>query len=488
MYFALRRHVLLLPHAPRSLSHSDQRWRARSLRESALAFSGAELATTPKRARSRLATTMATVYRTTLASLPVATLREVLLRLPVDERARAAAVCRTWRDLLSDCSLWTRLDLSEAGGVAFTRVTDAMLRGAVAKAGGGLTALSVGLLHQQLTHDALVDVCAANSGALTELRGSFMVSVAHVEALLRAAPLLRECHVAVFTSGYMASRLLRNEPPFRPLRIAGLMVEPPWPDDEAAMQTFTADWRASATQVSHLCLHMAPRLGHGVFDALVDVALERRLETIELIQLQSSIPITSLFRLLASKSLTVLNISGHVDTRTLSVSGLQSSVALLAAAVRANDALFAVYLEATGILGDASVAETLISALSSHPSLAHLCICEDPVAVADRARIGASLGVLVSANSPHLRGLDLSGCDLDDEGLDPLVDALQFNTHLVELSCFGNNVSEAFALHRLRPAILANTGLKALTLVGPFDDEDAPVLQLLEQLVQARVR
>ena len=428
---------------------------------------------------------MAAAYRTTLASLPVATLREVLLRLPVDERAHAAAVCRTWRDLLSDRSLWTRLDLSDAGGVARTRVTDALLRGAAAKAGGGLTALSVNLLLSPLT-DALMEVCAANSEALTELRCGDIVGVARLDALLRAAPLLRECHVAVFTSGDTVSRLLRNEPPFGPVRVNGLIITSPWPGDEAAMHTFAADWRASASQPSYLGLQMAARLGDGAFDALVDVAVERRLEQFRLIELQSIIPASALARLLASKSLTYVTINGRFLNRTLLISGLQSSVALLAAAVRANGALICVDLQASGILGDASVAETLISALTAHPSFGRLYICKNPVAAADRARIGASLGALVAANSPHLRGLDVSRCDLGDEGLGPLVDALQVNTHLVYLSCSGNNMSEAFALHRLRPAILANTGLERLTLVSPSGNDGAPALQELQQLVTDR--
>ena len=36
--------------------------------------------------------------------------------LPVDARARAACVCRAWRDFLADPALWQVLDLTLAGG------------------------------------------------------------------------------------------------------------------------------------------------------------------------------------------------------------------------------------------------------------------------------------------------------------------------------------------------------------------------------------
>ncbi len=68
--------------------------------------------------------------------LPEEALRVFFLALPVDARARAACVCRSWRTLLLDSSLWQVLDLTRAGGVAAARVTENLVRGAVARAGG----------------------------------------------------------------------------------------------------------------------------------------------------------------------------------------------------------------------------------------------------------------------------------------------------------------------------------------------------------------
>jgi hypothetical protein len=63
-------------------------------------------------------------------ALPEPVLRVIMLALPVDARARAACVCRSWRAFLADSSLWQVLDLTRAGGVAAARVTENLVRGA----------------------------------------------------------------------------------------------------------------------------------------------------------------------------------------------------------------------------------------------------------------------------------------------------------------------------------------------------------------------
>jgi hypothetical protein len=80
--------------------------------------------------------------------------------------------------------------------------------------------------------------------------------------------------------------------------------------------------------------------------------------------------------------------------------------------------------------------------------------------------VGALLGALVAANAPALKYLDVSRCALGDEGLGPLVGALAVNTHLQVLFCGDAELSEAFAVHRLRPALLANTSLELLMPMG----------------------
>ena len=76
----------------------------------------------------------------------------------------------------------------------------------------------------------------------------------------------------------------------------------------------------------------------------------------------------------------------------------------------------------------------------------------------------------------------MSGCNLCDECLGPLVDALKVNTNLRVLNCNGNTLSEAFVLKRRLPAVLANTGLSTLELVSFGDAGGASqALRVLEE-------
>jgi hypothetical protein len=445
--------------------------------------------------------------RLTFASLPRALQCEVFARTPVDARARAAAVCKAWCGVLSERSLWTRLDLSPASGVA--RVTDALLRGAAGKAQGGLTALDVSeCVH--LTHEAIQEAVTANAGALTELRAcrgfTLAVTAEQAEALLGAAPLLRVCHADARAAAADACRMLRKEPPFGPLRLQQLFVYEPWPGGEADVRAFAADLTASASSVSQLLLIRAPLAGLGALDAVADAVLARRLSAFGLIRCSpSAVSAPALARLLGGSALENFSISNTGDEPLL-LSGAEGSAALVTAALRANNTLALLGLACCNVWFDAAAAETLLQALTGHPSVRSLRLFDNPVRTADRARAGAALGALVAANAPAPMKLDVSQCALSDEGLGPLVDALAANTHLQELTCSGNGVSDAFALERLRPALLANTSLQRLKLAeddeddeededeeeeeeekeDEEDDVDVPVLRQLEALVAER--
>jgi hypothetical protein len=100
------------------------------------------------------------------AGLPHALFLLILALLPVDTRLRCAEVCRGWRAALAERSLWLRLALSPESGVA-RRVTDALLRAAAARAGGGLLSLAV-VDCPAITRDALLAVATANAATLLE--------------------------------------------------------------------------------------------------------------------------------------------------------------------------------------------------------------------------------------------------------------------------------------------------------------------------------
>jgi hypothetical protein len=79
-----------------------------------------------------------------LSPLPLSVVLHIFSLLPVDCRLRCLEVCRGWRHMLLERSLWTRLDLSTTSGVrASVWVLDALLRCAAARAGGGLQSLHV---------------------------------------------------------------------------------------------------------------------------------------------------------------------------------------------------------------------------------------------------------------------------------------------------------------------------------------------------------
>jgi hypothetical protein len=425
--------------------------------------------------------------------LPHALFVKLLLLLPVDARVACGAVCKNWRSTLADRTLWTRLDLSPAsGGVAEERVTDAFLRGAAAKALGGLRALDVSAC-AQLTHNTLLEVVTANAGALTKLRACrdwMHTPSEQVEALLGAAPRLRLCHAETHAAPEVACRMLRNEPPFGPLRLYLLAVMPPWLGGEADVRALAAAVTASASSLSELMLFGAPLLGHGALDVIVDAALARRLRYLALgVSPLSAACAPALARLLGGSWLNTLVLQ-HAGEEPLLLSGDGGSALLLAAALRANSTLTVLGLVHARVWHDAAAAEMLLSALTGHPSLQRLHLDGSAVRAADRARAGASLGALVAANAPTLEVLMVIQCALGDEGLGPLVDALPANTHLRELGFSDNAMSDAFARERLTPALLANTSLRKLSLVGDDADADAdadaPGLRRLEQLVAER--
>jgi hypothetical protein len=163
-----------------------------------------------------------------LAPLPYALVLHILSLLPVDARLRCAEVCRSWRASLEDTSLWIRLDLSASGVSPKREATDALLHAAVARAHGDLVALN---LHgaKRVRFDALLAAVTAN-GALRELRTRSVVwrydassqplDTDALEELLRAVPRLDVCEADVECQELaLAHRLLRNEPPFAPLRV-----------------------------------------------------------------------------------------------------------------------------------------------------------------------------------------------------------------------------------------------------------------------------
>jgi hypothetical protein len=98
---------------------------------------------------------------------------------------------------------------------------------------------------------------------------------------------------------------------------------------------------------------------------------------------------------------------------------------------------------------------------------------------------GAALGALLAANAPALRELDVSCCHLGDAGMGPLLQALPRNTHLRELTCGSNDMSDAFARDVLLPAVRANGSLRTLVMHVIFEPQ-LDAAREAEDVVNAR--
>ncbi len=384
------------------------------------------------------------------AQLPQAFLLLILALLPVDTRLRCAEVCRDWRVALTERSLWLHLALSPESGVGFA--TDALLRAAAARAGGGLLSLAV-VDCRRITFAALLAVATENAATLQEAR---LCPGAHRELscelqlgpLLRGAPLLRTLHADVWCTAADARRLLRNEPPFEALRISRLFVTSfTMAGGEAATLALTSDLPTHAS-LQELHLFNAPLDAPAALDAVVQAALACHLRRLDLGACRlSPASAPALARLLAGSTLTTLEINSG-NQRLLD----EPAAVLLGNALRANTTLTSLVVKATRLWQEPAAGVALLNALTGHPSLCKLNISYDPVGAAQQ-QAGTALGALVAANAPTLRTLHIGHNDLGDAGMGPVVDALPRNVHLQTLYAFANGTSDAFVRERLLPAV-----------------------------------
>jgi hypothetical protein len=116
---------------------------------------------------------------------------------------------------------------------------------------------------------------------------------------------------------------------------------------------------------------------------------------------------------------------------------------------------------------DPAAGTELLGALTGHASLRLLALWANSVDQADQAAAGVSLGALIAANAPALTQLNVPYCDLDDDGMRAMFEALPHNTHLCTLTCYGNEMSEAFARDVMLPSVRANTSLRSLDVGLP---------------------
>jgi hypothetical protein len=248
-----------------------------------------------------------------------------------------------------------------------------------------------------------------------------------------------------------ARRVLRNDPPFGPVRVRHLRVLGGGVGENDVLM-LAADVSAhvglTVLELTGLRLHTPAALG-----AVVDAALARRVSCLNLDFCRlSPASAPALARLLDDGSLTALRVNDHEvrwqDDPALSV---------LCDASRASSTLTSLFLLC--LYCEPTAAAALLGALTGHRSLHTLRLRGTRLLGA-----AAALGELVAANAPSLVDLDVSCCRLHDMGLGPLFDALPHNTHLRTLNCCGNQASEAFTRDRLLPAVRANRSLRSLRI------------------------
>jgi hypothetical protein len=392
------------------------------------------------------------------------------------------AVCPAWGTTLADVSLWTRLDLSASSGVR-VRVTDGVLRFASGLARGGLVALDVSD-YADISHDALLSVVASNAGSLREL-SVFRVHTEefqdyhHVDqhvlaSLLLAAPNLSSLQAGELLCGSLeAQSLLRNEPPYGPLRARSVYVAFDGQDARVGSAPVHEVMAGVAEHafLSALVLRYAPLNTPTAMDEVVDVVLSRRFHSLKLFACElSPASVPSLARLLRDGALTNLYIDENNEEQVLlnAVSG-----PLLCNALRANTTLTSLRLHGSSIWTDAAASAALLSALTAHPSVRKLS-CSDwwfdeDFGDADVIVVGAALGALVAADAPALQSLSLTDLRINYAGLGPLLDALPSNTQLTELDISGSRVTQDCVRDVLLPAVRANVSLRSLRMENAWD-------------------
>lgn len=419
----------------------------------------------------------------TLDDLPSDVLSYILELLPADQRARCAAVCRSWRALLQGPELWRTLHVDPS---ALSVPPEAALAGAAARAQNQLRQLMVDAsLNLQLWPPFLAAV-RANAGSLRLLRTGGALQHAmflpQVESVFHAAPSLT-LRCGVFADAAHAAPACLRQPPYERLRMHALAA-----DGFRDAAELSALLVAARTHAGLRALHLleAP-LGldaPGPAAALAQAAAELGLETLELTRcgLTAAAAATFLPQLL-SRDLQLRELA--IDNSGAREGLLASPAAALGAACAALRAcrLTSLALVGCGVWLSAAGSQTppsspgilLVNALTGHPTLVALCLDENGAAShAERCAAGASLAALVGRAGCALRSLSLRGCSLRDFGVAPLMEALATGgCGLRSLALSANGLTTRCIEVRVAPALLRCASLRQVELLDDHGNEFA---------------
>ena len=391
----------------------------------------------------------------TFASLPPPLVVRVFALLPVDARLRCAEVCRGGRALtLAERSLWTRLDLTRAGGVADPSA--ALLAAAAARAGGQLETLRVALHFRHAPVIlALLHVVATNATSLRELvllphSVSFreQPETETLRALLDAAPGLRALECGLRCTLDVALPVLRREPPFGPaVRLKALHVSRI--RDVHALSAALA----VSTSLEEVEVGASWPETEAESNALVDAL--RSLPSLRSLALYGA-PGSAVAGLLGCPTLETL----FVENTPVRLLDSPASAAALCGALRANTHLETLCLSGS-LWRDIDAAAALFSALQACPSLTTLLIASIEPLQRQPPAAGAVIAALV-VHAPALASLNLSFYPHGDVFFGPVIEALPQAARLTELEMLSFTFGEDFARERLLPAVRACASLRSL--------------------------
>jgi hypothetical protein len=300
--------------------------------------------------------------------------------------------------------------------------------------------------------ELLVAVIASDGAELQQVSTEAFLTVEDLEAVFAAAPRLQVLNASLMGEGMELLPFLRNDPPYGPMRASQVDVHSVVHVAEEVLADVLALAAAVASHESLKCLNLLQVHFVRGLNALVDAAAELRVSQLCVdgysCSLDAETP-SALTRLLQHGSLTTLKVS-NADFGDAP----EKSLLELCAALRSCHTLTHLVLGLHPPLGISSrVVTELLGAVGSLPALSVLNLSDS--LVQDTTAFGHALGALLGANLPSLHTLHVNFCLLGDEGLAPLLDGLAANTHLRELDCHGNNLSEAFKRDRLWLALAA---------------------------------
>ena len=425
-----------------------------------------------------------------LAALPQPVALRVLALLPADTRLRCAEVCRAWRALVAERSLWTHLDLSFTSGVS-TRDSFALLGAAAPRAAGCLEVLRVPFSDNNKSPGQLVTqlvpVLTANAATLRELEldaATHLLEPDEIAALLAAAPGLRLLHTSMlFCVGPNAVPALRKEAPFGPLRLERVhfcrtyeVHDPPPLDWPAVADGLAVQTALHTVRFDNMCPE-AQAAGVAVAAALASLPLLRAV-TFERCNPHAS----AVARLLSSTALLHLNVDRNETLEHWAISGCDD----LCAALRANRHLKTLCLTDMGFwLVAMDTAAAILRALEEHVALDELVISSYTLPPEHAAAAGAALGSLI-ANSRSLTRLVLLECDYGDAGAGPILDALP---HAKSLSCLfwpDTTMSYEFERQRLLPAVRACAPLRSMVLRSMVRGDGSAAVSAMQDMFMQR--